>query len=233
MLDGDWRALVRQARDLLDGHTGRLGIHGPFDGLTLLSRDAKVRALTTQRLCAGVEFAAEIGATHMVVHSPFLFFGSAFAPHGPGSRRAEDTELAHATLQPVLSLAAQANCTLVLENILDTNPAPLLALVRSFESHYVRLSVDTGHAFITHHRGGATPDQWVREAGALLEHIHVQDTDGNLDRHWAVGNGSINWHAVFEAIGGLEQHPRLLLEVRNKADIARSTRWLVEHGFAR
>ena len=233
LLDGDWAALARQARDLLDGYSGRLGIHGPFDGMTIMSRDRKVRALVSERLCTALAFAGELGASHMVVHSPFLFFGGAFLVHGPGSRRAEDTELVHATLEAPLQLARQINCTLVLENIVDTNPAPLLALVESFQSEHVRASVDTGHAFLTNRIGGPPPDQWIRAAGPLLGHVHLQDTDGNLDRHWALGDGNVNWFAVFEALRELSHHPRLILEIRNKAGIARSAQWLIAHGLAR
>ena len=35
-LNGDgWRAAAARARELLSGHTGRLGIHGPFFGFTI------------------------------------------------------------------------------------------------------------------------------------------------------------------------------------------------------
>jgi sugar phosphate isomerase/epimerase len=95
------------------------------------------------------------------------------------------------------------------------------------------MSLDTGHAFITHRLGGPPPDQWVREAGALLEHLHLQDTDGNVDRHWAPGNGAINWYALFEALGDLEHRPRLILELRQPREIERAAAWLAERGLAR
>lgn len=233
VLDGDWRALVREARALLDGYSGRLGIHGPFDGLPLMSRDPKQRDLVSSRLCQGLAFAAELGATHMVVHSPFIFFGSPFVPHTPGTGLSDQIELVHLTLDPVVALAEQVGCTLVIENILDTNPAPLLALVRSFETERVRMSLDTGHAFVTHQRGGPPPDQWVREAGALLAHLHLQDTDGNYDYHWAPGEGSINWVALFEALGQLQHTPRLILELRRPAHMRQRVAWLAERGLAR
>src|SRR5215204_4669008 len=148
-LDQDWTALTRQARDLLDGHTGWRGIHGPFDGIALLSKDRKVRALASEL----------------------------------------QIELAHLTLDPVLKQAQEIGCMLVFEGIEDQHPGPLLALVRSFESDLVRMSLDIGHAMITNRRGGPPPDQWVREAGPLLGHLHLQDSDGNIDRHWAPGKG--------------------------------------------
>jgi sugar phosphate isomerase/epimerase len=234
VLDGEWRQRARRARELLDGHTGRVGIHGPFIGLSLNGRDPQVRALTVGRLRRALEFAGEAGATQMVVHSPFQFFGAnPFVPHTPGFRLEEDLAYVRATLEEVLPAAEDAGCALVIENIQDANPAPLRALVESFASEWVRRSLDTGHAFITHRLGGPPPDEWVREAGALLAHLHLQDTDGNVDRHWAPGDGAINWFALFEALGELAHRPRLILELRQPRAGPRAAAWLAERGLAR
>lgn len=233
LLDGDWMPTARAIRDQLDGYTGRLGVHGPFLSLSLLGYDKKIRELTTERFRQGIAFANAIGGTHMVIHSPFIFFGAPFLPHAPSAGLAEQIALIHATLDPVVPLAEQAKCTLVIENIQDTNPAPLLSVVRSFESDYVRMSLDTGHALITQRVGGPTPDQWVREAGALLGHVHLQDSDGHLDRHWAPGEGSMNWFALFEALGELQHSPRLILELRNYQAIRRGAEYLAGRGLAR
>src|SRR5687767_1894284 len=78
VLDSDYLALARHARTALDGHTGPRGIHGPFGGLTLNSHDRRIREVVTDRFRQGLEFAAELGATHMVVHSPYVFLGNPY-----------------------------------------------------------------------------------------------------------------------------------------------------------
>lgn len=234
VLDSDWAPRAARVRELLDGHTGRIGVHGPFIGLTLNGRDPEVRAVTVKRLRQGLQFAREVGATHMVVHSPFIFFGAnAFVPHASGPRVDEEFGYMRATLEEVMPAAEDAGCALVIENILDTNPAPVRALIESFDSPWLRQSLDTGHAFITHQRGGPPPDGWVRDSGALLEHIHLQDTDGNVDRHWVPGDGAINWFALFEALGELSHRPRLILELRQPGDIPRAAAWLAGRSLAR
>ncbi|HRW08596.1 MAG TPA: TIM barrel protein, partial [Caldilineaceae bacterium] len=129
--------------------------------------------------------------------------------------------------------AKEANVTLVIENIHDKNSGPLLALIRSFETEFVRSSIDIGHAYIKQLDGGPTPDQWVRESGPLLAHLHLQDTDGHIDRHWHPGVGAINWFALFEALATLEQKPRLLLEIRPKEAVQVAAKWFEERGLAR
>ena len=233
VLDGDWKSLVQNARVLLDGYTGKLGIHGPFIDLTLTSFDPKVQAVVSDRLRQGLDFAYEVGATHMVMHSPFKFFGSPFVPHSPSFGLAHEIERVHVILDSLLALAQEAGCMFVIENIFDTNPAPLLALVRSFDSPLVRMSLDTGHAFITHQIGGPTPDQWAADAGELLGHVHVVDNDGQYDRHWMPGCGDINWYALFEALGKTAAQPRLILELKETDEIPRAAQWLSAQGFAR
>jgi sugar phosphate isomerase/epimerase len=98
----------------------------------------------------------------------------------------------------------------------------LLALVDSFKSDFVKMSLDVGHAMIMHRTGGGpTPDQWVAAAGNRLGHIHLQDTDGLDDRHWPPGRGGVNFFALFEEIKKLETTPRLILEL-DKSE------WLME-----
>lgn len=232
-LDGDWQTLAQQARALLSSYTGRLGIHGPWNGLPLICADARLRALVVERLNQGLAFAAAIGATHMVVHSPFDFFGSPHVAHTRSAGLDEEIALVHATLADVLPQAEAIGCTLVIEVCSDTNTRPLIELVESFRSELVRLSIDVGHALVMQRSGGPPPDQWVRDAGPLLAHLHLQDNDGLLDRHWAPGEGSLNWYALFEALAELEQRPRLLLELAHTTKIPQGAAYLAGRGLAR
>ncbi len=231
-LDEDFIAEVRKGRALLNehGYTGRVGLHGAFDGLDIASHDKQVQAVVESRLMQSLEFGAELGATHMVIHSPFYYFGSPFVNHSPSFGRHWMIDGVHQTLKNVVPAAEKMGCTIVIETILDTNPQPLIELVKSFESNHVRVSLDTGHAFIMQQVSNLPPDQWVYEAGELLGHLHVQDNDGFADRHWAVGDGNINWRALFRALLTTTHTPRLVLEVQ---EIQRSFDWLVAQGLAR
>jgi sugar phosphate isomerase/epimerase len=226
VLDSDWKPLVRTARAALHNHRGVLGIHGPYDGLHLASSDRRVQALVAERLRQGLEFASELGASYMVIHSPFSFFGGPFVPHADPLQRADEIARTHATLAALVPIAEAADCTLVFETIFDAHPTPLLDLVQSFESPVVRFSLDVGHAFITHQRGGPSPDAWVTAAGALLRHVHLHDNDGHGDRHWRPGRGRINWYALVKALIEQQQRPHLILEMRLKADIVPGAAWL-------
>lgn len=49
VLKGDWRSVVASAKKALDGFEGRLGIHGPYEGLDIDNKDADLRPIITER----------------------------------------------------------------------------------------------------------------------------------------------------------------------------------------
>ena len=232
-LDSDWQPIVNEIRSQLDGHTGRVGVHGPFWGLPIAAIDRNVRTAVKERLKQSLDFCAAIGATHMVVHSPFDFLGTPYAPLTRYGGGFDLLEVIHATLDDAAAYAESIQCALVIETIYDRDPLVWSELVKSFESDYVRASIDVGHVFINQQLGAPPPDYWIRHAGSSLGHVHLQDSDGYADRHWVLGDGMINFKAIFEALSTLDQNPRLIIEVIDKgSSILKAAQWLTEQGLA-
>lgn len=231
ILKGDWRPLADRTRALLDGYTGRLGIHGPFWGLNIAALDPDVRAVVARRLDQALDVCAAINATQMVIHSPYTTWDYNNLDNFPGGR-ARMIEAAHATIGAAVARAADQGVVLVIENIEDIDPTDRLHLAQSFNSDAVRLSVDTGHAEYARGNTGAPPvDYYIAAAGEMLHHIHLQDADGYADRHWSLGDGTIRWAQVFRAIGALTVKPRLILELRDITQIPASMRYLETMGL--
>lgn len=233
LLMGDWRPLVRDIRRQLEGHGGRLGIHGPFWGFVVDTEDPEVRAVVAKRLDQGLDVCEALGATQMVVHSPFTTWD-----HNNldmvADARAKLQDRVHAAMGAAVARAERIGVTLVIENVEDKDPDARVALARSFGSERVRVSLDTGHAHYAHVSTGAPPvDYYVAAAGDMLEHVHLQDADGYADRHWALGDGSILWPSVFRALARLTSNPRLVIELRDKTEIGRAAEYLVKAGLAR
>jgi sugar phosphate isomerase/epimerase len=231
VIAGDWQPHAEAARRLLDGFRGRLGIHGPFWGFTVDSPDPDVRRLVERRLMTGLDICAAVGATQMVIHSPFSAWDHKNLDNYRGARDAL-TARVHDTLSAVVRRAEDQGVTLVVENIEDVDPLARLHLVESFASPALRLSIDTGHAEYAHGSLGAPPvDYFVTAAGDMLGHVHLQDADGYADRHWALGEGTVRWPAVFRALGQLSVRPHLILELRDKAGIMPSMDYLTAQGL--
>jgi sugar phosphate isomerase/epimerase len=232
MLDTDWHGGVRELRAMLHGYTGRLGIHGPFIGMTLANFDPKIRAVVIDRLKQALDYCAELGGSHIVLHSPLEFLGTPFHPFEERSL-IDFRQIIHATLDPVVEYATERQITIVIETIFDRDPALLARLVREFDSEHVRMSVDTGHAYINYKLGAPPVDYFIREAGTLLGHVHLQDTDGYADRHWLPGEGEMKWRAVFDAIQQTGANPRLIIEIADHSRIVEAATWFADHGLAR
>lgn len=220
------------AKAKLDGWNGRLGIHGPFAGFELNVKDREIRAIVQARLEAALEVCERLGARQMVVHSPYGPWDAQNIP-AKGAREAEKSIAAILdTLAPALKRAEAAGVEMVLENIKDTDPAQRRAVVEAADSAALRLSVDTGHAEWAHVSAGAPPvDMFVADAGEMLGHVHLQDADGWADRHWVLGEGSINFHAIFKALGKLKAKPHLIVEINEFGRVPESVAYLEKLGL--
>jgi sugar phosphate isomerase/epimerase len=231
VLDDDWTPLADEVKRLLSGYKGRLGIHGPFWGFVIDTPDSLVRAVVQKRFGQGLDVCAAINASHMVIHSPFSTWDYNNLNGRVGAR---DNFFArvHDVMDPIVKRAETLGVTLVMENIEDIDPADRKELCESFGSAALQVSIDTGHAHYAHGSTGAPPvDYFVRSAGAMLAHVHLQDADGYADRHWQIGLGTILWPAVFDAIAALPVKPRLVLELEDSAGIPASMAYLEAKGL--
>lgn len=223
---------IDMARERLDGWDGRLGIHGPFSGFELHSKDKEVRAVVQARLAQALEVCDRLGAVQMVIHSPYDAWDR---DNLDNTKTGRDKRIAAIldTLDPVLRQAEEIGVVMVMENIKDPDPRDRKAVIEAANSPALRLSVDTGHAHWAHTICGAPPaDRFISDAGEMLAHIHLQDTDGYADRHWPLGCGNITWHGVFEAIRGSGADPHLIVEINDFDRVQESVAHLERLGLA-
>lgn len=228
----DARADAEAVKPMLAGMEGRIGVHGPFRGFPLDTEDTDVRAVIHKRLDQALDLSGWIGATQVVLHSPVK------AWHHENLLNVDEgwamfVDRVSAAIGPAVERAASLGVELVLENIEDRDPEARVRLAEHFDSPAVRVSIDTGHAAWAHGICGAPAvDRYVRAAGNMLTHMHLQDTDHFADRHWAIGDGHLPWGAIFAELGKLSSNPRLIIEIKDRTAVQRSAAWLAERGLA-
>ena len=71
------------------------------------------------------------------------------------------------------------------------------------------LHLDLGHCNLH----GRRPEQMIRRLRDRLHHVHLHDNDGLRDLHLPPGTGTIDWPAVFEALGEIGYNRTITLEV--------------------
>ncbi|EFO31619.1 xylose isomerase domain protein TIM barrel [Roseibium sp. TrichSKD4] len=131
VLNGDLQSAIAEANKVLDGHVGRLGIHGPFWGFAVDTMDPEVRDIVRKRLLQGLTVCEGIGGTHIVVHSPYSTWDFNNLDNYDRARD-QKIELCHLTMKDAVKRAEDIGCTLVIENIEDKNPDDRLHLADSF-----------------------------------------------------------------------------------------------------
>jgi len=231
-LTAEFEDRIAAAKAALDGHTGRVGIHGPYEGLDMDNKDPEVQPIITARFIKALEAADRIGARQMVLHSPYKRWYMKNLLAKP-NYAITTLDRVHAIMDPVVKVAEELGVTMVIENILDVDPSHRRIMVDSFGSKALALSIDTGHAHLARRMSDAPPvDYFVRDAGNQLGHVHLQDLDGHADRHWAPGEGEIHWPEVFRALGECESAPHLVLELRDKGQIPAGFAYLKRLGLA-
>ncbi|MBN2631492.1 MAG: TIM barrel protein, partial [Rhodobacteraceae bacterium] len=141
VIRGDVSDMVARWKAALGAHHGPRGIHGPFFGLDLANPDPDLRAIIQTRFLKGLEVAEALAATHMVIHSPFSYWHVLNAANYADIQPSMFDDCA-SCLAPVLARAADIGCTLMLENIDDTNPATRVDLVRAIGHPNLRVSLD-------------------------------------------------------------------------------------------
>jgi sugar phosphate isomerase/epimerase len=172
--------------------------HAPFDApaeLSQLDEDGRQKAVAIH--IQALERAALAGTSCMVVHP-----GRGGCPEDELPRRSEQLSASLATLVPA---AERTGVRLALENMLPAHVGTLSADVRAFveyfDSFYLGICLDTGHAHVTDDRGYAegTAAAFATLADRIIA-FHLADNSGAKDHHLQPPYGSIDWDAVAPAI---------------------------------
>ncbi len=178
-----------------------------------------VRSAAEQHLIEYVQLASRLGAQHLVIHMGFHF-----------SQYMEATYRAVlATFQSVVAEAERLRMPLVIENMnllspdaeiryLGTTIQELRVVLDHFDSPYLGLAMDVGHAHLI--PGGIEP--FIDAFGPRIGGLHLHDNDGIVDRHWALGKGTINWARVFERLREIGYDGSATIELRDYEDVVSS-----------
>lgn len=222
MWQGDWRGAARQWADALRGYPHPRTLHGAFIDLYPGAVEPAMVAFARTRHRQSLEVAAMLGCDIMVVHS-------AYPLRDPMAwQLAELTARLVAYFASLAQEAAESGITVVIENIQDTRPEPLVALARAIDAPNVGLSLDVGHAYLY---SGLALDRWVWAMQPYLKHCHLHDNDGIHDRHWKLGDGSMTYRAFFEAVGAVPEPPRVTVEVPQSNGAWETVRLLIAQGW--
>lgn len=234
-MDGSWwenagSSLEEIAKKFLS-YSLTYSLHGPMFDLNLASFHREIRKVSLQKLKEAVDFAKLVQARHLIV-SPGHLAVSTF-----DKNRA--VELFKEELNQLVLYAKSKNILLLIENSGWGGKELFIAeefteLAKELQKNYgaaTGMVLDTGHAHLNH---------WdipglIEELGETLLAIHLNDNDGTVDNHLAMGDGTINWSPIFDSLRRTSSIPRLILEYNTVMPFQRlqeGKSWLIEEGFS-
>ena len=208
---GEWANPLLQAMDGLRCAV----LHGPFCELLPASCDPLIVDVARRRFWQGMESCRVFQTSRMVVHSGFLpqvFYPEWFVEKTGAFWRE--------------FLAGQPEqFEILIENVLDPDPAVLAAAVDAIGDERVAVCLDVGHAFCA---GKAPLTAWVKTLGRRIRHVHLHDNDGLHDRHWPMGAGNIPFEEVVSLLEAYAPGATYTIE---GMQCEPSLRYLAERGF--
>jgi sugar phosphate isomerase/epimerase len=190
-------ALFDQLRELHEGGVA-FTVHAPFRDINIASLNPGAYSAARADMMRTVEIADRIGATVVNVHPGIHSY---FPPeHWPQMKKMERD-----IYEELSDFASPRGIRIVAENLIKTNVHfedtwtldGVLTLHDEWRGELKGICLDTGHA----NQAGLDVAAAVRRIGPRLKHMHMQDNHGGpIDEHLPIGEGLIDWPAVFEAL---------------------------------
>jgi len=188
--------------------------HAPFYDLNVGAHDPKIRTLSLERLLWAVDTAKSFGAAQIVVHPGFgpFVFGKNF-PHW--------FDRAKPQVDKLVDHARSAGIRLAFENIYDSTPDDLVALVEPYPETVAGICFDTGHFNLF---SQVSLKHWLEKLGARLFELHLHDNLGSDDDHIAVGDGTVKYGPLIAWLNARDaaKRPLLTLEMEQKTHVIKS-----------
>lgn len=201
--------------------------HGPWR-FPIKDFTKEDRAERFEKMAKSVRGCAILGCPHMVIHN--------IMPYGELDLSAQVVKEINQEFMGRLSeLGREYGVVINMENMpfihqhLATCEA-LLSFVKSMNTEWIRICLDTGHAAVFGH----SPADCVRLFGKeYLRTLHVHDNDGKHDYHWNPGMGVVDWEDFGASLREIEFEGSVSLETAAPAETAGDKREQAELALAR
>lgn len=199
---GDDYYWKHQLKEIMDGRTGKLSIHGPFCKINLASEECAFEEVK-ETFKRTFDLVNTYHAVHCVLH-----------PHAeipyPGFDLKEGHKRALERTLILDEMARSQEVELLVENMPFTDQLmDQEAFLNTFgpEKH-LQFLIDTGHAILNHW----DMSEVLKTLGTRIRAYHVHDNYADYDAHLKVGEGPTDWGKFFADYKKYTPDARLVLE---------------------
>lgn len=217
VLDTNWQEILTDYQQKLQGFTGKISIHGPFEDLKLHSVDRQIRELTKRRYFQALDIAKELKASLVLFHGNFYSLSRDESDKRWGFQR---------NVEFLSEILDKYNFTILLENTLEKAPQIFRTFLDKINSPRLKICIDTGHLNVW---ADAPIEEWITVLGDDIRYMHVHDNKGDFDSHSVPGEGNINWRKFSDSIVKHKIEPEIVLEVGGVEKTSKANNFLREN----
>ncbi len=155
-------------------------LHGPYNELYPSAIDPRALELCDLRYGKAWEAAVSYGAEKIIIHSgwvPTVYYPEYFARQSLLYWRRFLSE-------------HKEDCTICLENVMESDGEVLTALVSQLDDPRFRLTFDVGHAHVK--TDNETIFRWLEKSAPFISHFHIHNNEGRYDTHDPLHQGQID-----------------------------------------
>jgi sugar phosphate isomerase/epimerase len=206
VLAGNWLEVLADHKRKLAAFSGRLGIHGAFYDMVSASLDPAVVDVTRIRYRQNLQAAVELGAEYVVFHLNYM--GILKLPHYRSGWHRRQVAFWKGFIQE----ASTHEIYILLENLWEDDPTLMTDILEEVNNPYLKTCLDIAHATLF---SKIPAEKWINTLSPHLHLCHLNNHDGELDQHWELGKGTIDYQPILEMLRELPQPPMLTLEMPN------------------
>ena len=208
--EAQWQSRFELHQALRAQFDGPISIHGPFLGMEFAHLDHLIVEVVQRRLDMTLDAAKKLNAYRVVLHSGYT------VEMGMFDLQAQWLKNNVAFWQREIGRWAEAGIQIVIENDIESTPDLLVQLAKAVDHPALGLCFDIGH----HHMfSDLAVLEWVRQMQPWLCHFHLHDNDRTGDKHWPLGQGTIDFESFYTILRTHVPQATLALEVQDKMDV--------------
>ena len=194
-------------------HVSKRIVHAPFNELFPCAIDPKARELAAYRYRQALKLANDYHARKVVIHSgyaPSFYYDCWFEEQSILFWKAflEET---------------RDDIMICIENVLETQPEPLLHILDGVCDGRMRICLDLGHANAYSQR---PVEEWLEVLSPHISHFHIHNNGGTYDAHGHLKDGSINMEDILRRAIQLCPEASFTLEIPQASP---DVKWLLEN----
>ena len=184
---------VERLQELRSSYDLEFSVHAPYADTNLSADDDLIREWVLKRIRASIRFASELEAKNIVIHPGWTTVTEMFM-------RGRSWDLNIRSLRWLQRYAGDYGVDCLLENV--PNPTPYLLVTlddfRLFDDEMtpaLNYVLDVGHAHLL-----GEEYAFIDSFGPKIKHVHVSDNDGVQDQHLPIGEGTVDWALIIQAL---------------------------------